>query len=86
MSQNDLMQNNVIIENIRLWNQEPLKSTFSQLQEIRLYYEFVNVDVDRYLVNGKPRQVMLFLEKYNISESQTWTTNIWFTPMVMGYV
>jgi len=46
--------------NIRLWDQEPLKKTYAQLQEIRTYYEFADVDVDRYSTNfGGYKQVML---------------------------
>ena len=65
-----------IINNIRLWNPEPLKATFKQLQEIRLYYEFNNVDVDRYMINGKPQQVMLSARELDInqlsSQAKTW--------------
>ena len=72
----DIKENPTIVENIRLWNQEPLKQTFSQLQEIRLYYEFDNVDVDRYMINGKPQQVMLSARELDItqltSQAKTW--------------
>ncbi len=73
----DIMMNNTTVENIRLWNQEPLKQTFSQLQEIRLYYEFSQVDVDRYMINDKPQQVMLSVRELDSSiltaQAQTWT-------------
>ncbi|TSC95555.1 MAG: hypothetical protein Athens101426_678, partial [Parcubacteria group bacterium Athens1014_26] len=45
--------------NVRLWDREQLISTFSQIQEIRTYYEFVSVDNDRYLINDEIRQIML---------------------------
>jgi len=48
-----------ILKNIRLWDHRPLKSTFSQLQEFRLYYDFNDVDVDRYHFGNTYRQVML---------------------------
>jgi uncharacterized membrane protein (UPF0182 family) len=48
-----------ILENIRLWDWQPLLATYAQIQEIRLYYDFNDVDVDRYVVDGAPRQVML---------------------------
>lgn len=54
-----IIKNQDIINNIRLWNEEPIQRTFAQLQEIRLYYEFSGVDVDRYMINGKEQQVML---------------------------
>jgi uncharacterized membrane protein (UPF0182 family) len=47
------------IKNIRLWDYRPLLRTFAQLQEIRTYYKFQDVDNDRYLVNGEYRQLML---------------------------
>lgn len=55
----DIAQNAPTINNVRLWDREPLLDTFSQIQEIRTYYEFVSVDVDRYRINGQYLQVML---------------------------
>jgi uncharacterized membrane protein (UPF0182 family) len=55
----DLKRNDATIKNIRLWEHRPLLATYAQLQEIRTYYKFVDVDNDRYLVDGSPRQVML---------------------------
>lgn len=55
----DLARNNATIENIRLWDHRPLLTTYSQLQEIRTYYEFVDVDNDRYVIDGDYRQIML---------------------------
>jgi uncharacterized membrane protein (UPF0182 family) len=54
-----LEANALTINNIRLWDQAPLLTTYSQLQEIRTYYEFLDVDNDRYTINGQYRQVML---------------------------
>jgi uncharacterized membrane protein (UPF0182 family) len=47
------------INNIRLWDHRPLLATYAQLQEIRPYYKFVDVDNDRYTIDGTYRQVML---------------------------
>jgi len=47
------------IKNIRLWDHRPLLATFNQIQAIRQYYQFTDVDVDRYIVNGEYRQVMV---------------------------
>jgi hypothetical protein len=55
----DLGRNNETISNIRLWDWRPLGETFRQLQRIRAYYEFGDVDVDRYRVGDADRQVML---------------------------
>lgn len=45
--------------NARLWDYRPLQTTLAQLQTVRQYYNFADVDTDRYMVNGKLRQVML---------------------------
>jgi len=55
----DIASNNLTIKNVRLWDREQLLSTFSQIQEIRTYYEFVSVDNDRYFINDEIRQIML---------------------------
>ncbi|HZS06391.1 MAG TPA: UPF0182 family protein [Blastocatellia bacterium] len=55
----DIQENQRTIKNIRLWDQDPLLSTFKQLQEFRTYYDFQSVDNDRYHLNGEAQQVML---------------------------
>jgi uncharacterized membrane protein (UPF0182 family) len=47
------------IENIRLWDEEPLLDTLGQIQEIRTYYQFNSVDNDRYMIDGVYRQTLL---------------------------
>ena len=51
--------NQATIDNIRLWDHQPLLDTFAQIQEIRTYYEFASVDNDRYVIDGAMRQTML---------------------------
>jgi uncharacterized membrane protein (UPF0182 family) len=46
-------------ENARLWDYRPLGATLDQLQTVRQYYDFYDVDADRYVVDGRPRQVWL---------------------------
>ncbi len=65
LSADDIIANAGTIENVRLWDHQPLLQTFGQLQEIRPYYDFVNVDNDRYTLDGKYRQVMLSLREMN---------------------
>ncbi|HBA86467.1 MAG TPA: UPF0182 family protein [Geobacter sp.] len=55
----DVASNDATIKNIRLWDHAPLLKTYSQLQQIRTYYKFFDVDNDRYMVNGQYSQVML---------------------------
>ncbi|MBW1802454.1 MAG: UPF0182 family protein, partial [Deltaproteobacteria bacterium] len=55
----DLKEHDVTIQNIRIWDERPLLQTYRQIQAIRLYYDFHNVDVDRYVLDNKYRQIML---------------------------
>ncbi|MBW2251959.1 MAG: UPF0182 family protein [Deltaproteobacteria bacterium] len=59
LSAEDIKKHDVTIQNIRIWDERPLLRTYRQIQTIRLYYDFNNVDVDRYLINNQYRQVML---------------------------
>lgn len=54
-----IRKNATTIENIRLWDPEPLLDTLGQIQEIRTYYQFHSVDNDRYRINGDYRQTLL---------------------------
>jgi len=72
----EMVENNdAIIDNVRLWDWRALDSVYQQFQEFRLYYEFENIDIDRYMVNGEYRSVMLSPREMNIenlpSKSQT---------------
>ena len=64
------------VENIRVWDDRPLLTTLRQMQEIRLYYDFADVDVDRYTIDGQARQVMLSARELNYSNvpanAQSW--------------
>jgi uncharacterized membrane protein (UPF0182 family) len=55
----DIEKNHATIHNIRLWDRRPLIQTYKQLQEIRLYYDFKSVDVDRYHFKDKYTEVAL---------------------------
>ncbi len=61
----DIRANGPTIENVRLWDRDPLLQTFGQLQEIRTYYDFVTVDDDRYWINGHYRQTLLAPRELN---------------------
>ena len=68
LSKADIQRNAATMGNVRLWDSQPLLDTFGQIQEIRTYYDFASVDVDRYVINGQYRQVMLSARELN-SES-----------------
>ncbi len=69
----DLQANEATIENIRLWDWQPLKTTYQAIQEIRPYYRFHDIDIDRYIINGHYRQVMLAPRELSQENTpQTW--------------
>lgn len=71
-----LQANKSTIDNIRLWDYRPLLATYRQLQEIRLYYRFQDVDIDRYTLGDLYQQVMLApreLDYFQLPpEAQNW--------------
>jgi uncharacterized protein len=71
-----LQANQPTMQNIRLWDYRPLLSTYKQLQEIRLYYKFRDVDVDRYTIDHNYQQVMLSARELSSeqlpTEAKTW--------------
>jgi hypothetical protein len=70
-----IARNQDTIQNIRLWDSRPLLQTYQQTQAIRLYYQFYNVDVDRYRLPDGYHQVMLAsreLASQLPSDAQTW--------------
>src|SRR2546430_9157066 len=66
-----LERNAPTIENIRLWDHRPLLRTFGQLQEIRTYYKFVDVDNDRYTNKGEYKQLMLSTRELSYAHLQS---------------
>jgi hypothetical protein len=61
-------QNQDTLRNIRLWDWRALQDTLRQIQEIRTYYDFPDVDIDRYTLDGETRQVMLAARELNIDK------------------
>jgi uncharacterized membrane protein (UPF0182 family) len=74
LTRTDVVNNAATLENVRLWDHQPLLETFGQIQEIRTYYDFVSVDNDRYQINGALRQVMLSARELNSASlpNRTW--------------
>ncbi len=72
----DIINNKITINNIRLWDHRTLIDTYNQIQAIRLYYDFNDVDVDRYYMDGTYQQVMLSARELSADklagEAQTW--------------
>ena len=63
--------NRATIDNVRLWDREPLLQTFGQIQSIRTYYDFLAVDDDRYQIGGELRQVLLSAREMNTASLPT---------------
>ena len=61
-------KNQATLQNIRLWDWRALQDTLRQIQEIRTYYDFPDIDIDRYEINGDMRQVMLAARELNIDK------------------
>jgi uncharacterized membrane protein (UPF0182 family) len=64
----DAEHNQVTLQNIRLWDWRVLQDTLRQIQEIRTYYDFPDVDIDRYEINGSVRQMMLAARELNVEK------------------
>ena len=82
LNQNDLAANSDVLTNIRLWDYRPLRATYTQLQALRPYYVFGEIDIDRYNINGETRQVMLATRELDKSQlpSLSWVnTKLEFT-------
>ena len=60
--------NQTTLENIRLWDGRALQDTLRQIQEIRTYYDFPDIDIDRYEVGGTVRQMMLATRELNVEK------------------
>jgi uncharacterized membrane protein (UPF0182 family) len=72
----EIANNRATMDNIRLWDWSALRDTLRQIQEIRTYYDFGDVDVDRYKFGGQTRQMMLATRELDVSklpeQSRTW--------------
>jgi uncharacterized protein len=75
----DLQNNRSTLENIRLWDWRALQDTLTQIQAIRTYYDFTDVDVDRYTLGGQKRQMMLGTREINVEKlpasSRNWVND-----------
>jgi uncharacterized membrane protein (UPF0182 family) len=60
--------NQATLQNIRLWDWRALQDTLRQIQEIRTYYDFPDIDIDRYEINGTTREVMLAARELNVDK------------------
>lgn len=72
----DVTSDAVTIDNVRLWDPAVMKTTYKQLQEIRPYYDFNDVDIDRYTVDGRRTEVLTSVREMNVAQladqAKTW--------------
>ncbi|HEX4425480.1 MAG TPA: UPF0182 family protein [Terriglobales bacterium] len=61
-------KNQATLQNIRLWDWHALQDTLRQIQEIRTYYDFPDIDIDRYSIDGTTREVMLAAREMNVDK------------------
>jgi uncharacterized membrane protein (UPF0182 family) len=64
----DPANNQATLQNIRLWDWHALQDTLRQIQEIRTYYDFPDIDIDRYEIEGTTREVMLATRELNVEK------------------
>jgi uncharacterized membrane protein (UPF0182 family) len=64
----DPANNQATLQNIRLWDVNALQDTLRQIQEIRTYYDFPDIDIDRYQMEGNLREVMLAVRELNVDK------------------
>ena len=73
----EIAANENVLQNVRLWDPDVIKRAYAQLQAIRTYYDFADVDIDRYEVAGEQRQVLLSARELFLThleqQSQTWS-------------
>jgi uncharacterized membrane protein (UPF0182 family) len=64
----DPTNNQLTLQNIRLWDVKALQDTLRQIQEIRTYYDFPDIDIDRYQIDGSMHEVMLAARELNVEK------------------
>lgn len=77
LSADEVRANTTLLQNVRLWDPGVLQLAYQQLQALRPYYNFEDVDIDRYDVNGTTRQVLLSARELSLDDlpenSRTWS-------------
>ncbi len=90
LSPADLDEHQATLSNVRVWDYRPLLATYSQLQEIRPYYDFYDVDVAAYPIEGQLRGLMLSAREMNVDqlneEARTWVNQHLVYTHGYGYV
>jgi uncharacterized membrane protein (UPF0182 family) len=64
----EVQNDQVTVNNLRLWDYAPLKDTYEQLQTIRTYYTFNDIDIDRYTIGGQYQQLEISAREFDYSK------------------
>ncbi len=86
----DVEANATLVDNIRLWDEQAYTDTITQIQALRLYYRFADMDIDRYQIDGKVKQVLLSPREIDVdalsAEARTWINRHWVYTHGYGLV
>jgi uncharacterized membrane protein (UPF0182 family) len=75
----DVAANRATLENVRLWDIRAFHDTITQIQAIRPYYVFHDIDVDRYTIDGRYRQVLLAPREMDVNQIPNVSAS-WINP------
>jgi uncharacterized membrane protein (UPF0182 family) len=76
----DTEKNKILLNNVRLWDWRPFHDTVTQMQSLRPYYAFHDTDVDRYVIDGQPREVLLSPRELDITQLPGGSQAGWINP------
>ena len=86
----DVEAHSTLIDNIRLWDEQAYTDTITQIQALRLYYRFADMDIDRYQIDGKVKQLLLSPREIDFdslsNEAKTWINRHWVYTHGYGVV
>ena len=86
----DVEANATLVDNIRLWDEQAYTDTITQIQALRLYYRFADMDIDRYQIDGKVKQMLLSPREIDVdalsAEARNWINRHWVYTHGYGVV
>ena len=76
----DVNAHATLVDNIRLWDWRAFSDTITQIQALRPYYRFADVDIDRYIIDGKIKQVLLSPREIDVNQLPVEARASWINP------
>lgn len=77
MEEINVAEHATLVDNIRLWDVRAFNDTITQIQALRPYYRFPDVDIDRYTIDGKIKQVLLSPREIDVTQLSGDAQNGW---------